>query len=54
VFIHPLVMWVWVGGAVLLLGTPLALVPSRVEREMAEIRREHEEALEIQDLEIEN
>jgi cytochrome c-type biogenesis protein CcmF len=51
VFINPLVMWVWVGGVVLLLGTLLALVPSRVEREMAEIRREHEEALEIQDLE---
>ena len=50
VFINPLVMWVWVGGVVLLLGTLLALVPSRVEREMAEIRRQHEEALEIQEL----
>jgi cytochrome c-type biogenesis protein CcmF len=51
VFINPLVMWVWVGGAVFLLGTLLALVPSRVEREMAEMRREQEEAVEIQDLE---
>jgi cytochrome c-type biogenesis protein CcmF len=50
VFINPLVMWVWVGGVVLLLGTLLALVPSRVEREMAEMRRQHEEALEIQEL----
>jgi len=50
VFINPLVMWVWVGGAVFLLGTLLALVPSRVEREMAEMRRQHEEAVEIQEL----
>jgi cytochrome c-type biogenesis protein CcmF len=51
VFINPLVMWVWVGGAVVALGTLLALIPSRVEREMAEMRREQEEAVEIQDLE---
>ena len=53
VFINPLVMWVWVGGAVVALGTLLALVPSRVEREMAEMRREQEEAVEIRDLERE-
>jgi len=39
VFVNPLVMWVWIGGVVVFLGTLLALVPSRVEREMAEIRR---------------
>jgi cytochrome c-type biogenesis protein CcmF len=51
VFINPLVMWVWVGGIVLFLGTLLALIPSRVEREMAEIRRQQEEAVEVQSLE---
>jgi len=37
-FVNPLVLWVWLGGTVVFLGTLLALVPSRVEREMAEIR----------------
>jgi hypothetical protein len=41
---------VWVGGAVVFLGTLLALVPSRVEREMAEMRREQEAAVGISDL----
>ncbi|HEV2383396.1 MAG TPA: heme lyase CcmF/NrfE family subunit [Terriglobia bacterium] len=50
VFINPLVMWVWVGGAVVFLGTLLALVPSRVEREMAEMRREQEAAVGMSDL----
>ena len=45
VFINPLVAWVWIGGVVVLLGTLLALVPSRVEREMAQIRQAPEEAL---------
>jgi cytochrome c-type biogenesis protein CcmF len=45
VFINPLVAWVWIGGVVMLLGTLLALVPSRVEREMAQIRQTPEEAL---------
>jgi cytochrome c-type biogenesis protein CcmF len=48
VFINPLVEWVWIGGMVVFLGTLLALVPSRVEREMAEIRRQKEVALEAQ------
>jgi cytochrome c-type biogenesis protein CcmF len=39
VFVNPLVVWVWIGGVVVFLGTLLALFPSRVEREMAEIRR---------------
>jgi cytochrome c biogenesis factor len=35
-------MWVWIGGVVTLLGTLLAMVPSRVEREMAEMRQAQE------------
>jgi len=49
VFINPLVMWVWIGGVVVFLGTLLALVPSRVEREMAEIRRAQEVAVQAND-----
>jgi cytochrome c-type biogenesis protein CcmF len=45
VFVNPLVMWVWIGGVVVVLGTLLALVPSRVEREMAGIRQAQEEAV---------
>jgi cytochrome c-type biogenesis protein CcmF len=45
-FVNPLVGWVWIGGVVVFLGTLLAMVPSRVEREMAEIRRQREEAVE--------
>jgi cytochrome c-type biogenesis protein CcmF len=44
-FVNPLVAWVWLGGAVVFWGTLLAMVPSRVEREMAEIRRQREEAV---------
>jgi len=47
VFVNPLVMWVWIGGVVMLLGTLLALVPSRVEREMAEVQGAQEEHLEL-------
>jgi cytochrome c-type biogenesis protein CcmF len=46
VFVNPLVDWVWIGGLVVFLGTLLAMVPSRVEREMAEIKRPSEEAVE--------
>ncbi|MCL5004959.1 MAG: heme lyase CcmF/NrfE family subunit [Acidobacteria bacterium] len=46
VIINPLVQWVWIGGMVVLLGTLLALVPSRVERQMEEIRKTEEEAVE--------
>ena len=46
VFVNPLVAWVWIGGVVMFLGTLLALVPSRVEREMAEIKRQREETVE--------
>jgi cytochrome c-type biogenesis protein CcmF len=49
VFVNPLVMWVWIGGVVVFLGTLLALVPSRVEREMAEIRRAQEVAVQAND-----
>jgi cytochrome c-type biogenesis protein CcmF len=50
VFVNPLVMWVWIGGVVVFLGTLLALVPSRVEREMAEIRRTQDIAVQVDDL----
>lgn len=46
VFLNPLVNWVWLGGFVMFLGTLLAMIPSRVEREMAEIRRSQLEAVE--------
>jgi cytochrome c-type biogenesis protein CcmF len=46
VFINPLVSWVWIGGLVVFLGTLLAMVPSRVEKELAEARGAAEEALE--------
>jgi cytochrome c-type biogenesis protein CcmF len=46
VFVNPLVVWVWIGGVVMFLGTLLALVPSRVERAMAEIREAREGAME--------
>jgi cytochrome c-type biogenesis protein CcmF len=39
VFVNPLVGWVWIGGVVLFLGTLLALIPSRVEREMAQVHQ---------------
>jgi cytochrome c biogenesis factor len=48
VFINPLVEWVWIGGVVMFLGTLLALVPSRVEREMKEIRRKKADTVEAQ------
>jgi cytochrome c-type biogenesis protein CcmF len=49
VFVNPLVMWVWIGGVVVFLGTCLALVPSRVEREMAEVRPAQVAAVEAND-----
>ena len=44
VFVNPLVRWVWIGGFVMFFGTLLALVPSRAERQMAEIRQEQKVA----------
>jgi len=49
VFINPLVQWVWMGGLVVFLGSLLALIPSRVEREMAEIRKAQSAAVELRD-----
>ncbi|MBZ5564897.1 MAG: heme lyase CcmF/NrfE family subunit [Acidobacteriia bacterium] len=49
-FVNPLVVWVWIGGFVVFLGTLLALVPSRVEREMATIRPGHEMAVQSDDV----
>jgi cytochrome c-type biogenesis protein CcmF len=46
VFVNPLVVWVWIGGFIFVLGTLIALIPSRVEREMAQIRQSQAEALE--------
>ena len=46
VFINPLVAWVWMGGLVVFLGTLLAMVPSRIERELEGLRRPVEEAIE--------
>ena len=39
VFVNPLVVWVWIGGIVVFLGTLLALYPSRVAREISENSR---------------
>jgi cytochrome c-type biogenesis protein CcmF len=50
VFVNPLVMWVWIGGVVVFLGTLLALVPSRIEREMAVIRPVQQEAVRTEDV----
>ncbi|HKS95080.1 MAG TPA: cytochrome c-type biogenesis CcmF C-terminal domain-containing protein, partial [Terriglobia bacterium] len=52
VFVNPLVVWVWIGGIVVFLGTLLALIPSRVEREMAQVRQAPEEAVEVRDQEL--
>ena len=49
VFVNPLVAWVWIGGFVTFLGTLLAMVPSRVERQMAEIRQAQEVAVRASD-----
>src|SRR5579875_3243545 len=48
VIINPLVQWVWIGGMVVLLGTILALIPSRIERQMADMHKSHAEAAEAQ------
>ncbi len=46
VIINPLVQWVWIGGLVVLFGTILALFPSRIEREMDEVRKKQEKVVE--------
>jgi cytochrome c-type biogenesis protein CcmF len=54
-YINPLVNWVWIGGAVMVLGTLIALIPSRVPPPAAPARRrrkekqEEEEPLEVAD-----
>src|SRR2546428_13892625 len=45
VFLNPLVMWVWIGGIVVFLGTLLALIPSREDRELAQAWQAQEEAV---------
>ena len=55
IYINPLVNWVWIGGAIMVLGTLIALVPSRLPPPAAPARRrrkaktEEEEALEVAD-----
>jgi cytochrome c-type biogenesis protein CcmF len=49
VFVNPLVAWVWIGGFVTFFGTLLAMVPSRVERQMAEMRQAQEVAVRASD-----
>ncbi len=46
VFVNPLVIWVWIGGMVVFLGTLVALIPSRAEREMTQHREAREELVE--------
>ncbi len=46
VIINPLVQWVWIGGMIVLLGTLLALVPSRIEKQMAELHKNQDATLE--------
>jgi cytochrome c-type biogenesis protein CcmF len=50
VFVNPLVAWVWIGGGVFLLGSLLAMVPSRVEREMAIMRQSQEVVIQATDV----
>jgi cytochrome c-type biogenesis protein CcmF len=38
VFINPLVNWIWLGGALMILGTVVAAWPSAAERRAAESR----------------
>jgi len=47
VIINPLVQWVWIGGMIVLLGTILALIPSRIEKQMAELHKHHEATAEV-------
>jgi cytochrome c-type biogenesis protein CcmF len=46
VIINPLVQWVWIGGMIVLLGTILALIPSRIERQMADLHKGQEQVTE--------
>ena len=48
VYINPLVNWVWIGGLVMVLGTGIALIPSRAPEAATPRRRkkpakEHDE-----------
>jgi cytochrome c-type biogenesis protein CcmF len=38
-YINPLVMWVWIGGLVMVLGTIIALIPSLPATALAPARR---------------
>ena len=38
VFVNPLVNWIWLGGALMILGTVVAVWPSSAERRAAKAR----------------
>jgi len=46
VIINPLVQWVWIGGLIVLLGTILALIPSKIERQMSDLHKSQQEVAE--------
>jgi cytochrome c-type biogenesis protein CcmF len=39
VYINPLIVWLWIGGVVLVVGTGVSIYPSKAEREPATARR---------------
>jgi len=44
IYINPLVNWVWIGGAIMVLGTIIALIPSRTPAPAQARRRRKKEA----------
>jgi cytochrome c-type biogenesis protein CcmF len=45
IFINPLVNWIWLGGALMILGTVVAVWPSAAERRAAEARARAQERI---------
>ncbi len=45
VFVNPFVNWLWAGGIVLILGSCLAVLPDRRERQMLQVASEEERAV---------
>ncbi len=37
VFLNPLVVWIWIGGLVFMLGTVVCLIPDRHEKAMQKV-----------------
>jgi cytochrome c biogenesis factor len=48
VFLNPLVMWVWIGGIVLGLGTLIAMLPNRKTPPAKRARVETDESREVE------